>query len=121
MRLYHACCLAFLLLGSPARPAEPPGRIVQDIWNAAYLDGSKGGYVHTRVRETERDGQKLYLAVTRLNLTLKRNGVTIQLCMDTESEETAQGKVRTVARMSVPRTAASDNCRACRGLLLGRE
>jgi len=96
MRSYHAWCLVFLLLTSPVRPAEPQGRIVQDVWNAAYLEGAQGGYVHTSVREVERDGQKFYHAVTELNLTLKRNGATIQLRMDTGSEETAQGKVRTV-------------------------
>src|SRR6266852_4350539 len=77
MRWYHACCLGFLFLANPARPAEPQGRIVQDIWNAAYLEGSKSGYVHTGVREIERDGRKFYLAVTKLSLAIKRNGVTI--------------------------------------------
>lgn len=96
MRWYHAWSLGFVLLVHPAHAAEPQGRIVQDIWNAAYLEGSRGGYVNTCIREVERDGQKLYHAETRLNLSLKRNGVTIQLRMDTGSQETAQGEVRTV-------------------------
>jgi hypothetical protein len=49
--------------------------------------------VHTSVHEVERDGQRLYRAVTRLNLTIKRNGATIQLRMDTGDDETAEGKV----------------------------
>lgn len=93
MRPYHAWCLIFFLLLGPARAAEPAGRTVLDIWNAAYLEGARGGYVHTTVHEVERDGQKLYRAVTRLNLTIKRNGATIQLRMDTGDEETAEGKV----------------------------
>jgi transglutaminase-like putative cysteine protease len=93
MRRYHACCLSLFLLIGPVRAAEPAGRIVLDIWNAAYLEGARGGYVHTSVHELEQDGQKLYRAVTRLNLTIKRNGATIQLGMDTGDEETAQGKV----------------------------
>jgi hypothetical protein len=97
MRCYHACCLVFLFLANPARPAEPQGRIVQDIWNAAYLEGSKSGYVHTNVRELERDGKKFYLAVTKLSLAIKRNGVTIQLRMDTGTEETPEGQVTAVS------------------------
>jgi hypothetical protein len=97
MRLYHVYWLGFLFVVSPVRAAEPQGRLVQDIWNAAYLDGTKGGYVHTKITEIERDGQKFYRAVTQLNLTIKRNGVMIQLRMDTGSEETAEGKVTAVS------------------------
>jgi hypothetical protein len=93
MRCHQAWFLGLLLLIAPARAAEPAGHIVLDDWNAAYLEGARGGYVHTSVDEVERDGQKLYRAVTRLNLTIKRNGATIQLRMDTGNEETAQGKV----------------------------
>jgi transglutaminase-like putative cysteine protease len=96
MRCYHAACLAIFLLIGPARAAEPPGRLVQDIWNAAYLEGAKGGYVHTSVHEVERDDRTFYRTVTRLNLTIKRNGATILLRMDTGDEETAQGKVTKV-------------------------
>jgi hypothetical protein len=97
MRWYHACCLGLLFLANPARSAEPQGRIVQDIWNAAYLEGSKSGYVHTDVREIERDGRKFYLAVTKLSLAIKRNGVTVQLRMDAGTEETAEGQVTAVS------------------------
>src|SRR5207248_199342 len=56
----------------------------------------KAGYVHTAVREVERNGEKLYRTTTQLSLTIMRNGATIQLRMDTGSEETADGKVTEV-------------------------
>jgi Transglutaminase-like superfamily len=96
MRSYHGWCLGLLLLAGFARAAEPEGRLVQDVWNAAYLEGGKGGYVHTSVHEVERDGQKLYQVTTRLSLTIKRNGAIISLRMDTGDEETIQGKVTSI-------------------------
>lgn len=93
MRFYHACCVVLVVFSGVAPAAEPEGRIVQDIWNAAYLEGARAGYIHTSVREIERDGQKYYHVTTKLNLAIKRNGATIQLRMDTGNEETPQGKV----------------------------
>jgi hypothetical protein len=93
MRFYHACCVVLVLFSGAAPAAELEGRIVQDLWNAAYLEGARAGYIHTSVREIERDGQRFYRVTTKLNLAIKRNGATIQLRMDTGNEETPQGKV----------------------------
>src|SRR5207253_9463486 len=96
MRSCQIWFIGFCLLVVPARAAEPADRVVQDIWNAAYLEGGKGGYVHTSIREALRDGKRFYRTVMTLSLTIKRNGATITIRMDTGSEETAQGKVTKV-------------------------
>jgi hypothetical protein len=96
MRSCQGWCIGLFFLAGLAHAAESEGRLVQDVWNAAYLEGSKGGYVHTSVREIEREGQKRYQVATRLNLTIKRNGATILLRMDTGDEETVQGKVTNI-------------------------
>ena len=96
MRWSHAGCLVLLFLAAPVHAADVEGRLVQDIWNAAYMEGGKAGYVHTAVREVERNGEKRYRTTTRLSLAMMRNGATIQLRMDTGSEETADGKVTEV-------------------------
>jgi transglutaminase-like putative cysteine protease len=97
MRSHPAWLLGLFLLVGAARAAESPGQTIQDIWNAAYLEGSKAGYVHTTVRRVERHGQAFYQTLTTLNLTIKRNEATILLRMDTGSEETADGKVMAVS------------------------
>jgi hypothetical protein len=69
------------------------GKIVADYWDAAYLPGGRAGYVHTSVRELERDGKKILRTTAELNLTVKRFRETAQLRMETGTDETPQGKV----------------------------
>jgi transglutaminase-like putative cysteine protease len=76
-----------------ARADEPQGKVVLDLWDVAYMKGGKAGFVHTIVREYQRDGARLYQATVGLNLTVKRFQDTIQLRMDTGTTETAAGKV----------------------------
>jgi transglutaminase-like putative cysteine protease len=72
---------------------EPRALPVLDYWDAAYLQGSPAGYVHTSVLEVEKDGAKYLRAAMELRLTVLRGGETIQLAMDTGTYETAGGKV----------------------------
>jgi hypothetical protein len=93
MRGSYCWGLALVLAVGTARGQEPRGRLVEDLWNAAWLGGGKAGFVHTTIREIERDGQKLLRATTELNLKLKRFDAMIEVRMEAGTEETPDGKV----------------------------
>jgi len=71
----------------------PQGKIIEDIWEVAYLEGARAGHVHTEIRELDKNGKTYFITVISLNLTLKRNKDVIQLRMDTGDSQTADGKV----------------------------
>jgi hypothetical protein len=85
-----------LLFAGALRAAEPQGKLVKELWDAAYLEGAKVGYFRTSVHEVERDGQKLLRTTVELNLTVKRFNALANLRMESGTEETADGKVRGV-------------------------
>jgi hypothetical protein len=83
-----------LLFVAPAWAGEEPhGKIVLNLWDAAFLPGGQAGYVHTSVQEIERDGKKIYRTTTELRLKVRRFDKVIPLRMDTGTDETPQGKV----------------------------
>jgi len=86
--------LGVLLLVPAARAQEQSqGKLILDLYDAAYLKGGRAGHVHTTVQELQRDGQTIYHTTVQLLLTVQRFNTTIQLRMDTGTDETAQGKV----------------------------
>lgn len=96
-----ALILALVVLGS-GRADEPQDKItlpaprenlVLDLWDVAYLQGVRSGYVRTVVRELEQDGQKYLHTVKQLTLAVKRFNQVIELRMDTGTIETPTGKV----------------------------
>lgn len=93
MRLLGLSLASFLLFLGQVSAGGNQGKIVQDLWDVAYLQGGRAGYVHTIVREFDRDGAKVYTAIQALNLTVKRNKDIINLRMDTGNTENAEGKV----------------------------
>lgn len=103
MRRYGSRFLGILVLALPALAAEPAvkappaGKVVYESWDAAYLDGTRAGYVHTIVREKDDGKQKLYTTISTLELLLKRYKDTIRTSMETGTVETADGKVTKVA------------------------
>ena len=78
---------------SPAFAGGKDGKVVLELWDAAYLGEGKAGYVHTIAKEIDRDGKKLILTTVELRLTVKRFNDTVQMSMDTGSTETLDGKV----------------------------
>jgi transglutaminase-like putative cysteine protease len=87
--------VAFVLI-VPASRAQSPSHLVEDIWNSAFLQNSQAGYVHTNIKEIERDGKKLLQATNELKLTVRRNGTVISLRMETGDEETPDGQIAAV-------------------------
>src|SRR5438093_10439973 len=89
-----------LFLGLPlpvARAGEPAGKVVEETWDAAYLESGKAGFFHTTVREIERDGVKILRTTQLLDLTVKRNQTPARVRMETGTDETADAKVTGIA------------------------
>jgi hypothetical protein len=82
-----------LLVVNPICAGEPRGKIIEDLWDAAYLQGTRSGFVHTTVTEFEVKGFKVYRTRMQLNLTVKRFKGAMQLRMDTGTDESETGKV----------------------------
>jgi transglutaminase-like putative cysteine protease len=96
-----AWCLLLVLFVRPAAAAEPQGKLVEDLWDVAYLDGQKAGYFHTTVREIERDGQKLLRGNVVLDLNIQRYKALANLHMESGTEETPSGEVTRVSMRQV--------------------
>src|SRR5438105_3682575 len=83
MRKLCGCWFVLVLATGPAGADIAQGNLVRDTWEAAYLEGAKAGYVHTTVREVERNGEKRYRTSAEQHLTLKRGGNLLTLRMET--------------------------------------
>jgi hypothetical protein len=90
--LWHSW-VGLVLVAGPLAAAPP---VKEDVWNAAYLDGARAGYVHTQVQEIQRGGTTILHTNTVLQLTVKRFQDTITMRMETGTDETQEGKVTAV-------------------------
>lgn len=88
--------LLTLLLASAASRADGTRTLVEDRWEAAYLNGSKSGYVHTSVEDVSRDGDSRLRVQMDLSLTARRFNDPVNLRMLTGDEETPDGRVTAV-------------------------
>jgi hypothetical protein len=87
-----------LLLGiawamADAVHADSSGKVVEESWDSAHLEGARVGFLHTTVRRVEaEDGKRLY-TTAELELTFKRNNALLRLRREYGTEETNDGKV----------------------------
>src|SRR5919202_6714900 len=93
MRKYLVWCVVALLAAAPVRADQKPPRLVEDTWDAAYLEGAKTGYYHTTVHELRRDGQKVLRTTMAMHLTVKRYDAVVALRLETTTDETPSGRV----------------------------
>jgi hypothetical protein len=95
MRRHGVWCLGLglIFLANVTSAAEPAGKIVEDDWDAAYLEGAHVGFFHTTVRQLEKDGKKTFQTTLEMDLTLKRYKDVVRLRMENGTEETDDGKV----------------------------
>jgi predicted transglutaminase-like cysteine proteinase len=89
--------VAGALLSAEPGKQDPAGKLVRDLWDAAYLDSARAGYIRTTVRETEKDGTKYFHTTVTLELTLRRFQDVIRQQMESGTVETADGKVTAVS------------------------
>src|SRR5204862_6123282 len=80
-------CVAFAPAG------EPAGKLVQEFWDAAFLNGEKAGYYHTTVTESKRGNQTVLKVARELRLSVKRFGDIAQIRASSGDEETPDGKL----------------------------
>lgn len=94
MKKNQLACVVVLLLAGPLLAQQPANeKIIEDKWDAVYLEGAKIGHYHTLVREFEREGKKLFETRMAMNLQVKRYNAIVPLRMATSTEETADGKI----------------------------
>jgi hypothetical protein len=73
--------------------AETPRQLVEEVWEAAHVEGVRVGYQHTTVRQVDLEGAKRLRATAELDLTFKRNNAVLHLRREQGTEETPEGKV----------------------------
>src|SRR5262249_48712994 len=110
-------CSAMLQAQAP-KQAEPSAKTLQELWDAAYIDGTRAGYIHTKIAEIERDGQKQFLTPVTLDMTLRRFQDVIRQQMQTSTLETPAGKVTVV---SMTQTLGKEQQLKLTGTVEGKE
>jgi hypothetical protein len=94
MRQILMTLFVLLCLASPTPAGEKAKtKLILDLWDSAYLQNGKAGYVHTITEEYQENGETLLRTTVELRLTVKRNNDVIELNMDTGTIENLQGKV----------------------------
>jgi hypothetical protein len=79
---------------APERVPQPKRNIVEDVWETAYLDGFRVGFMHLIVEEfTRADGGKILHAARELDLTVRRGPDVARIQAMTGTDETPQGQV----------------------------
>jgi hypothetical protein len=84
-----------------AKPAQPEkvadGKILIETYDVAYCRGCKVGYLHTLVREYERDGKKLLYGLKKLTLQVARFGQVVEQWTEESTVESEDGKIFSTA------------------------
>jgi transglutaminase-like putative cysteine protease len=75
-------------------PADPTkGKLIRDTWDAVFVKNMHIGYVHTSVREFEKDGSKFFYATKELRQTVSRFGQRVEMYEEETTFETPEGQV----------------------------
>ncbi len=79
----------------PPPPPEPveDGKLLVDTYDVAYCRGCKVGYLHTVVREFEKNGKKLLYGTKRFTLQMARFGQVIEQWTEDSTIETSDGTI----------------------------
>jgi transglutaminase-like putative cysteine protease len=85
--------LVVLLGVAQAVGADAKGRVVEEIWEVAHVDGARVGSVHTTIRSHEVGGATRLRASSELDLTFRRRGALVRLRMEQATEEALDGKM----------------------------
>jgi hypothetical protein len=94
LAMRHLILVGILFSFSQTARCDPaPRQSTSDHWDAAYLDGTKSGYVHTQVVRSEKEGVPEFRTTVELSLTVRRFNDIARLRMITASTEAADGRV----------------------------
>jgi hypothetical protein len=100
MRVRHLVSVIALVLSvAPVRAQQPKPepKVVKETWDAAYLEGVKTGYFHSRVVEVQRGQQKLLVTTQDMSLKILRDGAVVTLRMEAGCEEKSDGSIVSVS------------------------
>lgn len=104
---------------TPAEPTEVQlGKVLQESWDALYLEGVKSGYVHHRFQEVSIRGRAFIWATSSLELTVKRFGQLLTMSLSVANYETPTGQV---ASITIAMQVGRDQRIVRRGTVLGQE
>lgn len=70
-----------------------PKDVQLETWDVLYINGQHVGYVHTVVREYERNGQKLLYGTKTQNMTIARFGQRVSQWAEDATLETTDGQI----------------------------
>ncbi|MFO0936599.1 MAG: transglutaminase-like domain-containing protein [Gemmataceae bacterium] len=75
-------------------PQDPTkGKLVRDTWDAVFVKNMHIGFIHTAVREFEKDGSKFLYATKELRQTVSRFGQRVEMFEEETTFETPEGQV----------------------------
>jgi hypothetical protein len=92
MARWIAVLIAVVVCAGPA-PGQSRSKLLEETWDAAYLEGGKAGTVHITTDEVEEDGVKFLRTSLNLYLRVKRNKDIIELRALIGDDETSEGSV----------------------------
>jgi transglutaminase-like putative cysteine protease len=93
MRRFGPILLACLLFVPPVVAEQPQGKVVEDVWEAAYLQGARVGFFRTTTREIGEKDNRILRTTAQIDLTIKRYMAVVRFRAETGTEETPEGKV----------------------------
>jgi hypothetical protein len=109
---------------APSRPADAAegkpqlGKLLKEVWEAAYLDDVPAGHVHTVIHELPMRDQPHILAATEMELALRRFNQQLVLRYGYSNVETPEGKVLAFV---VQQTLAKDQVLTRKGKVEGKQ
>ncbi|GBD37316.1 hypothetical protein HRbin36_02447 [bacterium HR36] len=109
--------------GIRAQPPSPAsevqlGKVLEELWDAVYLEGGKSGHMHHRYQEVTIRGRPFIMATSTLELTVRRFGQPMPLALCIADYETPQGEV---ASLTVSMQVGRDQQIVRRGTVVGGE
>lgn len=79
---------------APEALAPPKEKIIKDLWDAAYLDGHRAGFVRLKIEEiANAQGQPLVRVTQEMNLSVRRGPNIANISVLTGSDETPAGQI----------------------------
>jgi hypothetical protein len=91
MRKFTPLVLGLLLVVVPRVTADqPPGKVVEDVWEVVHLGGYRVGHVRTTTRQND---AKVLRTAIQLELTLKRANAVQKLKFENGTAENTDGQV----------------------------
>jgi len=94
------------------------GKVLEELWDAVYLEGAKSGHAHHQFQEVTIRGKPYIKATSSLELQVRRFGQPMVLAITVANYETPQGEV---ASLTITTQVGRDQRIVRRGTVIGNE